>query len=125
MKGKIILYKGTGKVLFTFNTKAFIIDDLRRTNPEIGNKINLNHKLKSLTFGEVAQHIHILLRFGASDHTNFDMVKMVDDDIYANDEQRKDYFYFLKLVPHIFVDEINDDEFRSYSYSLNHNSKQS
>ena len=86
MKGKIILYKGTGKVLFTFNTKAFIIDDLRRTNPEVGNKINLNHKLKSLTFGEVAQHIHILLRFGASDHTNFDMVKMVDDDIYANDE---------------------------------------
>ena len=29
----------------------------------------------------------------------------------------------MKLVPHIFVDEINEAEFRSYSYSLNHNSK--
>jgi len=51
------------------------------------------------------------------------MVNMVDDDVYANDQDRKDYFYFLKLVPHIFVDEINQAEFRSYSYSLNHNAK--
>jgi len=36
-----------------------------------------------------------------------------------------DYFYFLKLVPHVFVDEIYNQEFRSYSYSLNHNSKSS
>ena len=78
-----------------------------------------------MTFGEVSQHIHILLRFGASDHTNFDMMGMVDDQIYANDLDRMDYFYFVKLVPHIFIDEINDSEFRSYSYSLNHNSKSS
>ena len=69
--------------------------------------------------------MHILFRFGASEHTNFDMVDLVDDDVYANDAERKDYFYFLKLVPHIFVDEINSAEFRSYSYSLNHNAKKS
>jgi hypothetical protein len=46
------------------------------------------------------------MRFNAHDHTNFDMMRMVDDHIYAKDQERKDYFYFLKLVPHIFVDEI-------------------
>jgi len=50
---------------------------------------------------------------------------MVDDHIYAKDKDRLDYFYFLKLVPHVFIDEIQNSEFRSYSYSLNHNSKQS
>jgi hypothetical protein len=29
----------------------------------------------------------------------------------------------MKLVPHIFVDQINAEEYSSYSYSLNHNSK--
>jgi len=51
------------------------------------------------------------------------MMQLVDDHIYANDENKLDYFYFLKLVPHMFVDEIYNQEFRSYSYSLNHNAK--
>lgn len=52
------------------------------------------------------------------------MMELVDDELYANEDgMQKDYFYFLKLVPHIFVDEIHLEEYRSYSYSLNHNSK--
>ena len=98
---------------------------LRRTFPEQASLLKLTHILKSLTFGDVAQHLHILFRFGATEHTNFDMVNLMNDDIYALDQQRLDYFYFLKLVPHIFIDEISDAEFRSYSYSLNHNAKQS
>ena len=47
----------------------------------------------------------------------------VDDELYASDSASKDYFYFLKLVPHIFIDEIHDESYHSYSYSLNHNSK--
>ncbi len=87
--------------------------------------LKLTHIISSLNFGEMAQHVYILLRFGATDHTEFDMMRMVDDHIYAKDQDRLDYFYFLKLVPHVFLDEIYNAEFRSYSYSLNHNSKQS
>jgi len=53
------------------------------------------------------------------------MMQLVDDGIYAGDENKLDYFYFLKLVPHVFVDQIYGEEFRSYSYSLNHNAKPS
>ena len=125
IRGKIHVYKVTGKVLFSFNSKIYVVEMLRRTFPEQASLLKLTHILKSLTFGDVAQHLHILFRFGATEHTNFDMVNLMNDDIYALDQQRLDYFYFLKLVPHIFIDEISDAEFRSYSYSLNHNAKQS
>jgi hypothetical protein len=32
------------------------------------------------------------------------MMELVDDELYANDKDVRDYFYFFKLVPHIFVD---------------------
>jgi hypothetical protein len=36
----------------------------------------------------------------------------------------QDYYYFMKLVPHVFVDVIEQEEKASYSYSLKHNKKQ-
>jgi len=51
------------------------------------------------------------------------MMEIVDDSLYATDGGNKDYFYFFKLVPHVFIDEINLEQYQSYSYSLNHNSK--
>ena len=35
----------------------------------------------------------------------------------------QDYFYFLKLVPHEFVDMIEKSKRSTYSYSLGHNKK--
>lgn len=115
----------TGKILFSFNSKAFLVQELHRRFPDDAPKLKLTHYISSLTFGEISQHIYILLRFGATDHTNFDMMHMVDDHTYSKDKDRLDYFYFMKLVPHVFVDQIQGSEFNSYSYSLNHNSKQS
>ncbi len=51
------------------------------------------------------------------------MMALVDDSIYEDSDQKYDYFYFFKLVPHVFIDEIHQEDYRSYSYSLNHNSK--
>ena len=34
------------------------------------------------------------------------------------------YYYFVKLVPHVFVDMFKYKEWRSYSYSLAHNKKE-
>ena len=85
MRGKIQVYKVTGKVLFSFNSKIYVVEMLRRLFPEQASLLRLTHILKSLTFGEIAQHLHILYRFGATEHTNFDMVNLMNDDIYALD----------------------------------------
>ena len=39
------------------------------------------------------------------------------------EETGQDYFYFMKIVPHTFVDLIEQYERDSYSYSLGHNKK--
>ena len=51
------------------------------------------------------------------------MMDIVDDALYNSDGVAKDYYYFMKLVPHVFIDMINSELYKSYSYSLNHNSK--
>ena len=40
------------------------------------------------------------------------------------EKQEQLYFYFVKLVPHVFIDMFQYREWRSYSYSLAHNKKE-
>lgn len=50
----------------------------------------------------------------------------VNDNLKTQTEDRpQDYFYFMKIVPHTFVDLIEQHERSSYSYSLGHNKKDS
>ena len=51
------------------------------------------------------------------------MVQTIDRENYMSSDSNMDYYYFMKLVPHVFVDEIRNNDYSSYSYSLNHNEK--
>lgn len=113
----------TGQLQFSLKNQAGIIEEIRRRHPQAAVSLKLNHVVKSLTFGEHIAQQMIKKRFGNTEHTQFDMMDLVDDSLYQQDESMKDYFYFMKLVPHIFVDEIRAEQYASYSYSLNHNSK--
>ena len=106
-----------------FSNQLGYVQQLHMTQPEIAKKLSLSHVVNSLTFGDIAMQLAIRKRFGYNEHTSFDMMDFVDDALYANDSEVKDYLYFYKLVPHIFVDKIHLEEYESYSYSLNHNSK--
>lgn len=72
--------------------------------PDLAKTLKLNHVIKTMTFGEPTAHAFIRKRFGINEHTAFDMMEFVDDNLYKDDKSSKDYFYFLKLVPHIFVE---------------------
>ena len=43
------------------------------------------------------------------------------------EDKSQSYYYFMKLVPHVFVDKLEHGsrQMNSYSYSLNHNKKES
>jgi hypothetical protein len=92
----------------------------------------VNHVVDSLTFGHQSQHADIKKFFGTIDngtHTIFNMFKK-DGKVNENlkndpEDQAQDYYYFVKLVPHTFVDHIEEQQRNSYSYSLNHNKKDS
>lgn len=85
--------------------------------------MSLAHYYIGLTFGNTKNHNKIKQKFGDNDHTTFDMTTKMEEKIYAQAEDAQDYYYFLKLVPHVFIDETSSETFTSYSYSLNHNSK--
>lgn len=92
----------------------------------------MNHKINSITFGDESQQEVIVHTFGAIDHgehTIFNMFmkdgKVNDELKYSPEDPAHDYFYFLKIVPHEFMDYIDQEIDHSYSYSLNHNQKTS
>jgi hypothetical protein len=51
--------------------------------------------------------------------------KVVEELKLFSENNVQDYFYFIKVVPHAFMDYIDQEEDYSYSYSLNHNKKHS
>jgi hypothetical protein len=57
----------------------------------------------------------------------FNMFKkdgVVKDDLKTVPEiEIQDYFYFMKIIPHEFFDDVNERNWNSYSYSLAHNKK--
>lgn len=91
----------------------------------------MNHKINSITFGGTDQHATITSLFGNVDNGQHTMFNMFNDTHNkVNHELKTDpddttqlYFYFIKLVPHQFIDMIQLKEWRSYSYSLAHNKK--
>jgi hypothetical protein len=50
-------------------------------------------------------------------------MQIVEDTIYEESDMIEDYLYFIKLVPHVFIDKLANEDYKGYSYSLNHNSK--
>ena len=90
----------------------------------------MNHKVHSLTFGDQRQQMTIKKKFGMIDngeHTIFNMFHEEGAVMHhlksGTEEEPNEYFYFVKMVPHIFVDMLEMREFRSYAYSLGHNKK--
>eukprot|EP00347_Sterkiella_histriomuscorum_P011402 403372594 len=125
IKGRIKLERVTGQIIMNFQNRVGFVQELQRSKPDVAAKLSFGHVINSLTFGEPHQQNAIKKRFGNTDHTQFDMMDFVEDSLYENDKGSRDYFYFFKLVPHVFIDEINLEQYQSFSYSLNHNSKAS
>lgn len=120
--GQIPLRRVSGQLMFSFDGAHQYIS-LYRQQRSTQPKMSLSHYYTALTFGNTKNHNKIKQKFGDNDHTTFDMTTRMEEKIYAESEQALDYYYFLKLVPHVFIDETTSDMYTSYSYSLNHNGK--
>jgi hypothetical protein len=90
----------------------------------------MNHRINSITFGQTQIQQSIRNTFGDIDNGSHTMFNMFQEDGKVNHELKSEtddktqlYYYFLKCVPHVFLDMINLKEWRSYSYSLAHNKK--
>lgn len=75
----------------------------------------MNHRISMINFGDKKLNDQILERFGFSEHSAFNRMDELKDNI---DKERKSYDYFIKLIPHLFVDEIRNEDYIGYEYSL-------
>lgn len=96
--------------------------------------LQMNHVIDSITFGPTINQASIKKNFGHVDNGTHTIFNMFHKDGKVNEnlkneveDKSQSYFYFMKLVPHVFVDKVDSDarNMNSYSYSLNHNKKES
>lgn len=127
--GSVEMTKVTGQFVFK------VMDDQKSVKKlygkDVGKEIQLNHKINSITFGKTDHFEDIRKTFGKVDngqHTIFNMFhsesKINDALKISKEPNAQNYYYFLKLVPHVFVDHIELEEQTSYSYSIKHNKKE-
>ena len=91
-------------------------------------KPTLSHTVESLLFKQYQQGYSeimelrrlLLLQFFVNEPYIFDRMRALDKEMYADNKQRMDTNYFVKVVPYIFANAISDEEHWAYSYSLNH-----
>mmetsp|Transcript_11030 Transcript_11030/g.18436 ORF Transcript_11030/g.18436 Transcript_11030/m.18436 type:complete len:306 (-) Transcript_11030:130-1047(-) len=126
VSGTIDASKVAGQLSFRANKESKALRKFREQNKDV--KVQLNHMVKSITFGDEREQSSIVSSFGRIDggvHTLFNM--FADEMSIKNmhsEAKDQDYFYFLKLVPHVFVDHFQQTEKSSYSYSLSANKKE-
>lgn len=120
VNGHITINKAPGDIHFSFhefrNVWEFLVE-----RPEYYSKINLSHKIYSLSFGDKKINSEILEKFGLNDYTQHFMGSEISmPDYIHNDGIKYNYDYYIKLIPHVFVDEVMGKEYFTYQYSLSH-----
>ena len=106
--------KVTGNIMFETKGDSKAFRKFKETSNQDGKyQVQLNHKINELTFGHQKGHDRIRAVFGNIDNGSHTIFNMFKDDHKVNDtlkfgveKEPQSYFYFCKLVPHVFVDMI-------------------
>ena len=79
-------------------------------------KLSLSHGFSTLYFGDNEVKGELLRRFNLDEKTSFNRVTLMPD--YRDKREKMNYDYFIKLIPHLFVDNIRGEKFTAYQYSV-------
>lgn len=80
-------------------------------------KINMSHKINHMSFGREHRNSYILSNFGEGEQTNFAPY----DGFSKSDDARTvmKHEYIMKIIPIQYYDNVNEQEFHSYQFSMN------
>ena len=132
VQGSHDMYQVPSKLFFATDRDTWLITKLQKDAPDTYNKFSLDHYFQQFAFGDLTQAEGIQEHFAEyPEHTRLDMVK---DQVEANraaimnqegDFVHYNFYKFISVVPHMFLDTSTEEEvdFRSYSYALTLNKK--
>lgn len=130
--GEHEMYQVPSKMFFATDRDMWLIKKLQQEAPDTYNKFSLEHFFYSFTFGDPSLQQEIVEHFAEyPEHTKLDMVSDLAEDAknailsQDGDPVHYNYYKYISVVPHIFVDTSTDDQvdFRSYSYAFTTNKK--
>jgi len=118
--GVVSISKVPGDIHISFHNYGYLYNSLMIDRKDLFDKLQLNHKLNSLTFGDVANNQNLLRKFDFSIEDNkinsFNQNSNLPS--FLDEKKRKNYMYFIKLIPHRFRDTFYAKEDIGYQYSM-------
>ncbi len=129
INGFIPVTKVKGDIHISFHNYADLYNFARIDRPDLFKKISMNHKINMLNFGEINTNDEILQRFklDAKNSKNKENAFNNPDNLpnFINETKRNNYDYFVKLIPHVFDDRVNERKEKvGYQYSMTSRSRE-
>lgn len=119
LKGSIPIKQVPGEFHISFHNYRNLYHKLRSQKPNLARKITMEHLFKNFNFGKMDEYR--LGRFGLNKDYIFRKSLM---DKIPKDNEQYDYNYFIKIIPHILVDENRGRTEYTYSFSINNKKTQ-
>jgi hypothetical protein len=132
IKGYLTISKAPGDIHISFHPFQNVWEYLSRSDCKVNGRFSLSHQFFSLTFGDSNLNQQILDIFGENEHTqkfsnHQDYKTTFPKFDYEVDSSNKitmfNYDYYIKLIPHLFIDEVSGKEYSAYQYSLSYKSR--
>jgi hypothetical protein len=118
LTGHIMINKVPGNIHISHHAYRQLWEYMRHVKPDRFPMLTLSHNTSGINFGDYKQLKQIFKRFGfANQHTEFNRHDSLPD---FRNTQKKNYDYFLKIIPYLFVDKELGKNTLGYQYSLNH-----
>ena len=117
IKGYVPISKVPGDIHISHHNYADMFYYLKSQREDLFAKISLSHKVDHIYFGDTELNSKILHRFGLDEmQSAFNQLSGLPN--YQGDPLKKNYDYFIKLIPHLFIDETRGEVFSGYQYSM-------
>jgi hypothetical protein len=114
--GHVPINKVPGNIHISHHNYADLFYYLKSERKDLFAKISLNHKISNFFFGDRELNSKILDRFGYNEMES-SFYRMAQLPKYE-DINKKNFDYYIKIIPHLFVDEIRGETFLGYQYSM-------
>lgn len=137
ISGFVSVVKVKGDIHISFHNYADLYRFLQADRRELYEKILMNHKIQYLNFGEINSNDAILERFELDEvsisHKNIKNSNKISNGFnnpsnlpnFINESKRQNYDYYIKLIPYIFDDKINENKQRiGYQFSMTSRSRE-
>jgi len=122
--GLIPISKVPGDIHISFHNYGYLYRQLQMESKELFDKLSMNHRLSSLTFGDVAYNYNLLTKFGYDSQSSKSFNQDANLPSFENEIKRRNYDYFIKLIPHYFNDAISDSKKTGYQFSMTSRSRE-